>query len=164
MMTKKADAQGVVGPALPLVLRIDDNPDDLLLFQLAWEKSRAPNPIYCTATRKEAVDYLEGRGKFADRNRFPLPGVIVIDMRLPDGSATQFLRWIRSHPKLNRTVVIVLSGTAHQEDVNEAYRSGANSFLLKSANCRHLEATVSLIQSYWLGQNRSSGIAPRAIL
>jgi len=137
----------------PVVLRVDDNPDDLLLFQLAWEKSRVANPIHCSASRTEAVEYLEGRGKFADREGFPLPAVIVIDMRLPDGNATQFLRWLRAHPKLNKLVVIVLSGTALQEDVNEAYRSGANSFLLKSPNSRDLQDTVRLIQSYWLGQN-----------
>lgn len=139
----------------PVILRIDDNPDDLLLFQLAWEKSRAANRIHCTASRKEAMDYLDGKGTFADRHAFPMPAVIVIDMRLADGNASEFLRWIRSHPKLNRLVVIVLSGTAQQEDINEAYRSGANSFLLKSANPRHLEDTVGLIQSYWLGQNLS---------
>jgi DNA-binding NarL/FixJ family response regulator len=74
-------------------------------------------------------------------------------MRLPDGNASHFLRWIRSHPKFNKLVVIVLSGTAQQDQVNEAYRSGANSFLLKSANSRHLDAMVKLIQSYWLAQN-----------
>lgn len=136
-----------------VVLRIDDNPDDLLLFQLAWEKSRNASPIHCTTSRKEAVDYLEGRGKFGDRDAFPLPAIIIIDMRLPDGNASEFLKWLRAHPKLSRLVVVVLSGTAQQEDVNEAYRSGANSFLLKSASSRHLHDTVKLIQSYWLGQN-----------
>jgi CheY-like chemotaxis protein len=143
----------------PVVLRVDDNPDDLLLFQLAWERTRAENPIRFTATRKEAVDYLEGRGKFADRDAYPLPAVIVIDMRLPDGNAAEFLRWLRGHPKLNRLVVIVLSGTAHQEDVNEAYRCGANSFLLKSPSSRHLQDTVNLIQSYWLNQNFMPGLS-----
>lgn len=150
------------GPSAPVVLRIDDNPDDLLLFQLAWERSRVANPIHCSASCKEATDYLEGRGKFANREAFPLPAVIVIDMRLPDGSALEFLRWLRAHPKLRRMVVIVLSGTAHQEEVNKAYRSGANSFLLKSANSRHLQDTVSHIQSYWLGQNTAAGGAQYA--
>lgn len=141
----------------PLVLRIDDNPDDLLLFQLAWERSRVANPIHCSASCKEAIDYLEGRGDFANRAVFPLPAVVIIDMRLPDGSALEFLRWVRAHPTLARMVVIVLSGTAQQEEVNEAYRHGANSFLLKSANSRHLQDTVSHIQSYWLGQNLAAG-------
>jgi len=143
----------------PTVLRIDDNPDDLLLFQLAWEKAQVANPVHCAACSKEAVDYLEGRGKFADRKAFPLPSVIVTDMRLPDGNASEFVRWIRSHPKLNKIVVIVLSGTARQEEINEAYRSGVNSFLLKSPNPRHLHNTVTLIQSYWLTQNFSPRLA-----
>lgn len=141
------------------VLRIDDNPDDLLLFQLAWEKSGVAAPIHCSPCCKEAIEYLEGRGKYGDRKAFPLPGIIVIDMRLPDGNAVDFLRWIRSHAKFKKLVVIVLSGTAHQEEINAAYRSGANSFLLKSANSRHLENTVSFIQSYWLSQNIAPGMA-----
>jgi CheY-like chemotaxis protein len=145
-------------PPAQTVLRVDDNPDDLLLFQLAWERAQVANPVRCTTSRKEAMDYLEGHGEFADRSAFPLPSVIVIDMCLPDGNASEFVRWIRSHPKLNRTVVIVLSGTAHQDDVNEAYRSGANSFLLKSPSPGHLHNVVSLIQSYWLNQNHPSGL------
>jgi CheY-like chemotaxis protein len=137
----------------PAVLWVDDNPDDLLLFQLAWEKAQVTNPVRYTTCRKEAMDYLEGRGKFSDRDAFPLPCVIVIDMCLPDGKASDFLRWIRAHPAFKKLVVIVLSGTANQEEVNEAYRSGANSFLLKSPNPRHLHTTVSLIQSYWLNRN-----------
>ena len=147
-----------------VVLRVDDNPDDLLLFQLAWERTRTENPIRFTATRKEAVDYLEGHGKFADREAYPLPAVIVIDMRLPDGIAAEFLLWLRAHPKLNRLVVIVLSGTAQQEDVNEAYRCGANSFLLKSPSSRHLQHTVNLIQSYWLNQNFMPGMSLKETL
>jgi CheY-like chemotaxis protein len=135
------------------VLWVDDNPDDLLLFQLAWEKAQVVNPVRCTSSRKEAMDYLEGRGKFADRNAFPLPCVVVIDMRLPDGKACDFLKWIRAHSRFKKLVVIVLSGTAHQEEVNEAYRSGANSFLVKSPNPRHLHETIGLIQTYWLNQN-----------
>jgi CheY-like chemotaxis protein len=146
-------------PAQPggALLRIDDNADDLLLFELAWEKIGVANPVRCVTCRKDAVDYLEGHGKFADRNAFPLPAIIVTDMRLPDGNASEFVRWIRAHPEHNGIVVIVLSGTAHQEEVNEAYRSGANSFLLKSPNPRQLHNIVSLIQYYWLNQNFPPG-------
>ena len=150
-----------------VLLRVDDNPDDLLLFQLAWEKSGAANTIHCVSTRKEAVEYLEGKGRIDDHRTWPIPAVIVIDMRLPDGNAAEFLRWLRAHPKLGRIIVIVLSGTARQEEINEAYRSGANSFLLKSGSSGHLEATVNLIQRYWLVQNLShamrdiAGVAPQ---
>lgn len=152
-MTQLASDQPCSNPALPALLRIDDNPDDLLLFQLAWEKTLAANPVHCTGTCKEGIEYLEGQGRFADRRAFPLPALVIIDMRLPDGNASHFLRWIRSHAKFKKLVVIVLSGTAQQDQVNEAYRSGANSFLLKSANSRQLDAIVRLIQTYWLRQN-----------
>lgn len=99
-----------------------------------------------------------------DRQAFPMPSVIVLDMRLPDGKAPDFLRWIRSHPKLNKLVVIVWSGSAHEKEINEAYRSGANSFILKTTNPRHLQNTVNLIRSYWLDQNLSPGKITPAVL
>jgi CheY-like chemotaxis protein len=145
------------GPNLPAILQVDDNPDDLLFFQLAWEKAGVANPIRFAASQKEAVEYLEGRGKFEDRGAFPVPSVIVMDMRLPDGKATDFLRWIRGHPGFKKLVMIVWSGSAHEEEIAEAYRSGANSFLFKTSSPNQLQDTVNLICYYWLNQNLSAG-------
>jgi CheY-like chemotaxis protein len=137
----------------PTALLVDDNPDDLLFFQLAWQKAGVRNPIRVAASRKEAVDYLEGHGKFADRSAYPLPSVIILDLRLPDGKGCELVRWIRGHSKLHQLYVVVLSGYAHEEQVREAYRSGANSFLLKASNPFELEKTVGIIQSAWLTQH-----------
>lgn len=136
----------------PAILLVDDNPDDLLFFQLAWEKAKLVNPVRVAGTRREAMDYLEGRGKFADRVAYPLPALVLLDMRLPDGNGCELVQWIRAHPQLNHVVMVVLSGSARDVDVDQAYRYGANSFLLKTANPSDLEKTVSLIQACWLSQ------------
>lgn len=141
-------------PAGPAVLLVDDNQDDLLFFQLAWEKAKLANPVRAVSTRKQAIDYLEGHGRFADRLSYPLPSLVLLDLRLPDGNGCELVRWIRSHGQFRRTVLLILSGSGQQTDVDEAYRSGANSFLIKTANPRDLEQTVSLIQAYWLIHNR----------
>lgn len=152
------------GMGLPALLHVEDYPDDVLFFQLAWEKAGIPNPVRFAGSKREAVEYLEGRGKFADRGAFPIPSVIIIDMRLPDGNASDFLRWIRAHPKFKKLVVIVWSGTADEEEIKEAYRSGANSFLLKTPNLQHLQKAVNLIRSYWLNQNLAASRAQAPVL
>ena len=147
-------------PGAPGVLLVDDNPDDLLFFQLAWEKAKLANPVRAVSTRKEAMAYLEGHGKFADRLNYPLPSLVLLDLRLPDGNGCELVRWIRAHAQCHRMVLIILSGSAREGDIDEAYRSGANSFLLKSASPRDLEQMVSLIQSYWLLHNRAPQLLP----
>jgi len=140
---------------LPAVLVVDDNPDDVLFFRLAWEKARLANSDQFVGSREETLDYLEGRGKFSDRTLFPLPSVVVLDMRLPDGNALDLVRWLRGHKHFSKLAVLILSGYAREEEVRQAYQSGASSFLLKPSNPCHLEKTVGLIQSCWLAQNSS---------
>lgn len=141
--------------AAPAVLLVDDNADDRLFFELAWEKSEPAQPLRMVGSWREAVEYLNGTGGFADRKRFPFPSVILLDMRLPDGNGAELVRWIRAHPRFHRLTIVMLSGSAHERDVNLAYASGANSFLVKSGNLDQLQQIVSLIQSHWLGQDLS---------
>ena len=128
----------------------------MLFFRLAWEKARLANPVRFVGSRKEAMDYLEGRGKFSDRTLFPLPAAVVLDMRLPDGNALELVRWLRGHKRFSKLGVLILSGYAREEEVKQAYQSGASSFVLKPANPCHLGQTVDLIQSSWLCQNPST--------
>ncbi|HZR21285.1 MAG TPA: response regulator [Verrucomicrobiae bacterium] len=156
-MTRSAAKEKNHRTAGPAVLLVDDNADDQLFFQLAWEKDLPNHPLRVVASRQEAMDYLNGRGHFADRTAFPIPSVIILDMRLPDGSGSELVRWIRGRTQFKRLTVIVMSGSAHEQDVHQAYANGANSFLLKSARPADLRQTVQLIQSYWLSQNLSPG-------
>lgn len=153
-MSRAAANPPYPGAAAPAVLLVDDNPDDILFFRLAWEKAKLANPVRAVSTRRQAMEYLEGHGKFADRFSYPLPSLVLLDLRLPDGNGCQLVRWIRSHAQFRRTVLLILSGSGQQCDIDEAYRSGANSFLIKTSNPRDLEQTVAMIQSYWLIHNR----------
>ena len=74
---------------LPAVLLVDDNPDDVFFFQLAWEKAQLASAVRFVASCREAKDYLDGAGQFRDRALYPVPSVVVLDMRLPDGRAVR---------------------------------------------------------------------------
>ena len=155
-MTRSAAAAKSNPAPEPAVLLVDDNRDDQFFFQLAWEKSMACHLLRFASSCQQAMDYLNGQSEFADRIRFPFPALVVLDLQLPDRSGSQLLRWIRSQARFSRLLVIVLSGSVDEADVNQAYSNGANSFLQKSTRPQDLQQTVKWIQTYWLTQKFSA--------
>jgi CheY-like chemotaxis protein len=84
------------------------------------------------------MDYLCGTGKFADRSRYQFPGLVLLDMKMPRATGLEILKWIRSHSTSKHLPVIVLSGSELQEDMEQAYEGGANSYLVKPPNFNSL--------------------------
>jgi CheY-like chemotaxis protein len=112
------------------ILVVDDRPDDIDLLKLMLKRSRILNPIQSVETVEDAICYLKGEGIYEDRKKYPFPALILIDLRLPDGTGFDVLRWIRKHELESPLVAVVLSGS----DVNafkQAYELGAHSFLAK---------------------------------
>lgn len=112
------------------ILVVEDRDDDIALLKLMFKRSRIINPLQSVSTVQDAICYLKGEGRFADRERFPFPTLIFIDLHLPDGSGFEILRWIRKSAPEVPLAAVVLSGS----DVNafrQAYDLGAHSFLTK---------------------------------
>ncbi|MEO6035484.1 MAG: response regulator [Verrucomicrobiota bacterium] len=102
---------------------------------------------------QEAVDYLAGVGKYEDRAKHPLPSLIFLDLKLPFKHGLEVLQWIREQPFLDLVLVIVLTSSSEQRDIQQAYRLGARSFLVKPpATEMFLELMLSL-KSYWVKFN-----------
>jgi len=132
--------------AARMVLLVEDNPDDALLIRHAFNKAKLPNPLQVVEDGETALEYLSGQGVYADRTRFPIPGLILLDLKLPRKSGFDVLAWIRQQPSLDRLPVVVL--TSHKEipDINDAYDLGANFYLVKSiafANLREMVQKIS---------------------
>jgi len=136
------------------ILHIEDDDNDVFLFQRAWKRAQVPNPVHVVCSGAEAIQYLEGEGKFSDRALHPFPCVIVMDIQVHSGNNCDFIRWLRAHPRFKTLVVVVLSGTSYQARIDDAYLAGANSFLLKPTDAEHLEALVRLIKIYWVDANQ----------
>src|SRR4051812_8500586 len=100
-----------IGPEQEVILLVEDNDDDVLLTQLALRRAKIPNPLIVTRDAEEAVSYLEGTGKYASRAEFPIPGLVLLDIALPDGDGFEVLRWIRSHPGLRTLRVVMLTSS-----------------------------------------------------
>lgn len=135
------------------ILLVEDNEDDVLLMRRALKAAGVRNPLYVVEDGQEAIDYLAGAGPFSDRVKFPLPHLVFLDLMLPLKSGHEVLEWIRQQPQLASTVVIVLTSSGAQSDLNKAYKLGANSYLVKPPTAEELVDLIKAFQWYWLQCN-----------
>jgi len=135
---------------LNTILLGEDDPNDVLLIQRAFRKSDVVNPIQVVGDGEEAIAYLSGRGPYADRKRYPLPVLLLLDLKLPRKSGFEVLEWLRQQPGLKRLPVAVLTSSAETPDINRAYDLGANSYLVKPVRFEGLLRMVQTLNLYWL--------------
>ncbi|HLH56962.1 MAG TPA: response regulator [Verrucomicrobiae bacterium] len=133
-----------------LFLVVEDNEDHVLLIERAFAKCKVLNPIQVVRSGQEAVDYLSGKGRYTNREEFPLPGLLLLDLKMPGMDGFDVLRWIRQQPGLRALRVVVLTSSNEIRDVNLAYQLGANSFLVKPADFDDFVRVTQALQGYWL--------------
>ena len=118
--------------SLPLtLLHVDDESNDLLLFRSAVEMARLDWHLVPAAHGAEAISYLRGEPPFADRERHPIPSLILLDLKMPFKNGFEVLQWIRQQSGVRCIPVVVFTSSNHQEDIRKAYECGANSYLVK---------------------------------
>jgi CheY-like chemotaxis protein len=139
MMTNKA-----------VVLIAEDEEDYVLLLKKAFDQAGVGNPLFVVSTGSEMLMYLKGEEKYANRDEYPLPDLLLLDLKLPGFNGLEILGWIRSHPGLSGLRVIVLTSSEQMKDVNDAYRLGANSFLVKPYDFADLVSLAKVIEKFWL--------------
>jgi CheY-like chemotaxis protein len=142
-------------PDLPLLL-VEDNEDDAFLMKRSLKAADVAQPLHVAKDGQQAIDYLAGRGAYADRERYPLPSVVFLDLKLPFKSGHEVLAWIRNQRELAQIVVVVLSSSNQPSDVEEAYRLGANSYVVKPAATEQLVAWAAAFKRYWIDFNQTS--------
>lgn len=142
-----------------VLLHVEDDPNDVLLLQRAFKKANAPLTIHAVTDGDKAVAYLSGAGEFADREKYPLPTVVLLDLKMPRKSGLEVLAWIRGEQKVRRLVVIIFTSSKHDEDVNRAYELGANSYLVKPVGFDMLVDVAKMIQQYWINTNERPQLA-----
>jgi CheY-like chemotaxis protein len=111
------------------------------------------NPLQVVEDGQEALDYLSGKGKFADREQFPVPAVVFLDLKLPFISGHDVLAWIRKQKEFETLVVIVLTSSNEASDLSRCYALGANSYLVKPPTPEQLDDLAKAFKWYWLEYN-----------
>jgi CheY-like chemotaxis protein len=133
-----------------VVLLVDDREDDIFLVQRAFRKANITNPLIPVTDGEQAIDYLKGEGKFSNRNEYPLPSLILLDLKMPKVDGFEVLTWIRQQPKLKGLAVVVLTSSTQLTDVNRAYELGANSFLVKPLDFENYQELGRILRQYWM--------------
>ncbi len=121
-----------------VILLVEDSTEDASLVQLAFKKWGITNTVHVVPDGEHAVEYLAGTGAYADRDRYPLPCLALLDLNLPQMSGFEVLQWLRSQPGLGTLHVVVLSGTKDPAHFEQAQRLGANACVVKTLDLAEL--------------------------
>ncbi len=135
------------------ILLVEDNRMDAELTLDAFKEARLVNAIHVAPNGQEALDYLFGRSKFGDRTAYPMPNLILLDLKLPGIDGFEVLRQIKSTPVLKRLPVIILTSSKEEGDRALSYDIGANSYLVKPVSFEGFLGVVRQIEGYWLSLN-----------
>jgi CheY-like chemotaxis protein len=146
-------------PEAAAFLIVEDNEEDVVLLKRAFEKCGLANPIQVVKNGVEAMAYLAGGGRYRNRAEFPLPKLILLDLKLPGIDGFEVLEWIRKQPEFSSIRVVVLTSSTLMSDVNKAYQLGANSFLVKPTDFDDLVSLTRAIRGYWIWIDQGAKIS-----
>jgi two-component system, response regulator len=135
------------------ILLVEDNRMDVELTIDAFHEAKLLNTIHVASDGQEALDYIFGRGQYADRRAFPKPNLVLLDLKLPGIDGFEILRQIKSAPILKRLPVVILTSSKDEGDRALSYDRGANSYLVKPVSFDGFMGVVRQIDGYWLSLN-----------
>lgn len=138
------------------ILLVEDDPNDVFLMERAFERARLANPLKVVRDGEDAIEYFCGKGVYSDRARYPIPLLVLLDLRMPRRDGFEVLEWLRSQPDFVSLPVVVLTSSEDLPDLTRAYRLGANSYLIKPAQLDDLVQMMLRLQGYWLLINQKS--------
>jgi two-component system, response regulator len=131
------------------ILLADDDPDDRQLTREAFGENRLANELHCVEDGEELMDYLRRRGRYADLNGEPLPGLILLDLNMPRKDGREALKEIKADPILRRVPIVVLTTSKAEEDIVRSYDLGVNSYVTKPVTFKSLVELVKVLGQYW---------------
>jgi CheY-like chemotaxis protein len=131
------------------VLLVEDDLTDVFLVKRAFKAAQIKNPLQVVTDGEEAINYLRGAGKYADRATYPLPKLIVMDIKMPRLTGFEVLAWVKSDPLLRRIPIVIVSSSDNPADINRAYESGVNAYMVKPVDYRKVEHLFSSLTHYW---------------
>lgn len=142
------------------MLVAEDDETARFFMKRAFDKMQTKSTLRFVADGVQAIEYLDGRGKYADREEYPFPSVLVVDIKMPKLDGFGLLEWIKAHEKLKCLVVVVLTSSDEPIDINRAYSLGANSYLVKTALYPEFTELVKCMDMYWMKCNRPPLVEP----
>jgi CheY-like chemotaxis protein len=131
------------------ILMAEDDSDDRMLTQEAWEENRLASRLDFVRDGEELMDYLYRRGRYAGLTRVPLPGLILLDLNMPKKDGREALKEIKADPNLRRIPIVVLTTSKTEEDILRSYDLGVSSFITKPVTFESLVEVIRTLAMYW---------------
>jgi CheY-like chemotaxis protein len=138
----------------PVVLVAEDNENDLFMLQRAFIQIGFNTPVQYVRDGEQTIAYLAGREHFANREEYPLPCLLLLDLKMPRKNGFDVLAWIREQPMLANLRTVVLTTSDDISEINRAYQLGASSFLTKPLNFNEFKDTIQAVYNYWTSLNK----------
>ena len=132
------------------ILLAEDDPEDRFLIQRAWRKAGGQAALLEVEDGAGLLDYLKGRGDYSNREHYPLPALVLLDLNMPRLDGREVLAELRADPGLRGMPVVVLTTSEHEQDVRNCYRAGANAYLVKPTDFDALVEQFRALSAYWL--------------
>ena len=136
---------------VPILLAEDDE-NDIFLMGRAFNRAGIPNPLFVVRNGQEAVDYLAGEGDFAQRDKHPLPGLMLLDIKMPGLDGFDVLKWLRAHPQFDLLPVVVMTSSKLQGDVDKSRQLGVYDYRVKPDNFDDLVRLLDDVRKCWLDE------------
>jgi two-component system, response regulator len=136
----------------PTILVVEDEEDSVLLLESAFRKAQFTNPVHRVSHGALAIEYLS-TAVSPKKRTVPMPVLVLLDLKLPLVSGIEVLKWIRAHPQLHSMIVIIFTSSTEPKDIADAYRAGANSYLVKPTSLNALTELAVGLRSYWMRLN-----------
>jgi CheY-like chemotaxis protein len=141
-------------PQSETILLAEDNEDHVLLIKRAFAKANLLNPLQVVNDGQEAIAYLAGEGVYADRSLYPFPGLLLLDLKMPNRDGFDVLKWLRHEKQMPALRIVVLTTSDRVFDMQRAYELGAHSFLTKPVDFRDFVQLGPAIKGQWLWMSR----------
>lgn len=135
-----------------LILLAEDDENDVFLMRRALERAGVPNPLFVVRNGQEAIDYLSGKGQYAERQKFPVPGLMLLDLKMPWMDGFDVLKWLRGQPKFDRFPVVVMTSSKLQADVDQSRELGVFDYRVKPQSFDDLVRLLDDVRKCWLDE------------
>lgn len=132
---------------------VEDSEDDRALMEFAFTRAGITNPIFMAHNGQEAIAYLEGQGDYADRDRYPLPCLIITDLKMPGVDGFDLLEWLKTRWEFNRVPKIVLTASGHEKDERRARQLGSCAYFVKPSQLADLVKVVIAMDEDWISKH-----------
>jgi CheY-like chemotaxis protein len=144
------------------VLYVEDEEDDVFLLRHAFKEAGVANPLLSVPDGEAALEYLSGTGEYANRADHLVPLLLLLDINMPKVSGLEVLKWLRAQPNLRTLPTLILSSSAQDSDIRQAYELGANGYLVKPSALDQLLVLARAIRDFWLIHNHAPQL-PRGL-